>query len=131
MTIIWHEYFLAFVLRWTQWCICDATFNNISVIWWWSVLLVEETGGPRESHWLVASHWKLYHIMLYRVHLAMIGVRTQTFSITNVINNNTPTRTCDVCTKRRFIRCVLYPVLRVFVHCLFMIVSSVYSKVYL
>jgi hypothetical protein len=23
-----------------------------------SVLLVEETGGPRENHWRVASHWQ-------------------------------------------------------------------------
>jgi hypothetical protein len=29
--------------------ILDATFNNISVISWWSVLLVEETGVPREN----------------------------------------------------------------------------------
>jgi hypothetical protein len=28
----------------------NATFNNISVIWWWSVLLVEETGVPVENH---------------------------------------------------------------------------------
>jgi hypothetical protein len=28
----------------------NATFNNISVISWWSVLLVEETGGPGEKH---------------------------------------------------------------------------------
>jgi hypothetical protein len=28
----------------------NATFNNISVISWRSVLLVEETGGPREYH---------------------------------------------------------------------------------
>ena len=27
----------------------NATFNNISVISWWSVLLVEETGGPRKK----------------------------------------------------------------------------------
>jgi hypothetical protein len=27
----------------------NATFNNISVISWWSVLLVEETGVPREN----------------------------------------------------------------------------------
>jgi hypothetical protein len=27
-----------------------ATFNNISVIQWWSVLLVEETGVPRENN---------------------------------------------------------------------------------
>ena len=31
-------------------------FNNISVISWKSVLLVEETGGPRENHRRVASH---------------------------------------------------------------------------
>jgi len=34
----------------------NATFNNISVISWWSVLLAEETGGPRENHRPVASH---------------------------------------------------------------------------
>jgi 2',3'-cyclic-nucleotide 2'-phosphodiesterase (5'-nucleotidase family) len=28
----------------------NATFNNISVILWRSVLLVEETGVPRENH---------------------------------------------------------------------------------
>ena len=33
----------------------NATFNNISVISWWSVLLVEETG---ENHRPVASHWQ-------------------------------------------------------------------------
>jgi hypothetical protein len=32
-----------------------ATFNNISVILWWSILLVEETG---ENCWPVASHWQ-------------------------------------------------------------------------
>ena len=34
----------------------SATFNNISVISWRSVLLVEETEGPRENHRPVASH---------------------------------------------------------------------------
>jgi len=36
----------------------NATFNNISVIWWRSVLLVEETGVPGENHRPVASHWQ-------------------------------------------------------------------------
>jgi len=35
-----------------------ATFNNIPVISWWSVLLVEETGVPRENKRHVASHWQ-------------------------------------------------------------------------
>ena len=33
--------------------VLNATFNNISVISWWSVLLVEETG---ENHRPVTSH---------------------------------------------------------------------------
>jgi hypothetical protein len=36
--------------------VLNATFNNISVISWWSVLLVEETGVSGENHRLVASH---------------------------------------------------------------------------
>jgi hypothetical protein len=34
----------------------NATFNNISVISWRSVLLGEETGVPVENHRPVASH---------------------------------------------------------------------------
>ena len=34
----------------------NATFNNISIILWRSVLLVQETGGPGENHRPVASH---------------------------------------------------------------------------
>jgi hypothetical protein len=36
----------------------NATFNNISVISWQSVLLMEETGGHGENHQPVASHWQ-------------------------------------------------------------------------
>jgi hypothetical protein len=36
----------------------NATFNNISVISLQSVLLVEETGVPRENHRPAASHWQ-------------------------------------------------------------------------
>jgi hypothetical protein len=34
----------------------NATFNNISVIFWQSALLVKKTGVPGENHQPVASH---------------------------------------------------------------------------
>ena len=34
----------------------NATFNSISVISWWSVLLVEETAVRGEHHRPVANH---------------------------------------------------------------------------
>ena len=36
----------------------NATLNNISVILWMSVLLVEETGVPGENYRPAASHWQ-------------------------------------------------------------------------
>jgi len=36
----------------------NATFNNISVISWRSVLLLEETGVPGENHKPAAGHWQ-------------------------------------------------------------------------
>jgi hypothetical protein len=41
---------------WFGFMVFNATFNNISVISWWSVLLVEETGGPGENHRPAESH---------------------------------------------------------------------------
>ena len=51
----------------------NATFNYILAISWLSVLLVEETRGPGEYQRPVRVTIKLYHIALYRVHLAWVG----------------------------------------------------------
>ena len=56
-----------------------AAFNNISVILWRSVLLVEETQVPGENHQPVASHCQiLSHNVASSTH--MNGVQTHNFS---------------------------------------------------
>jgi hypothetical protein len=50
------EVILLFDWAWVRFMVFNATFNNISVISWWSVLLVEETGIPGENHQPAASH---------------------------------------------------------------------------
>jgi hypothetical protein len=56
----------------------NATFNNISVISWQSVLLVEKTEGPRENNTDLSQVTdKLYHNVL---HLALIEIQTHNIS---------------------------------------------------
>ena len=40
--------------------VLNATFNNISVISWQSILLVEENGGPGENHRPTANNWQTF-----------------------------------------------------------------------
>jgi hypothetical protein len=58
----------------------NATFNNISIILWRSVLLVEENGVPGENHRSVVSHWQTlsHNVVLSTARLS--EVRTHNIS---------------------------------------------------
>jgi len=58
----------------------NATFNNISVISWQSVLLVEETEVPGENHRPFASHWQTLSYNVVSSTPRMNGLRTHNFS---------------------------------------------------
>ena len=63
---------LYYKMIWCGFIVFNATFNNISVISWQLVLLVEETGGPRENHWQTLLH--------NVVHITLGGSRTHNIS---------------------------------------------------
>ena len=58
----------------------NTTFNNISVISWQSVLLVEETGVPGENHRPVASNWQTLSHSVALSTPPLSGIRTHNVS---------------------------------------------------
>ena len=75
----------------------NVTFNNISVISWRSVLLVEET---RETNDLLQVT-DIFNTMLRQVHLVMSGIRTHNVcGDRNLLN----TITLTLYTRKQFIK---------------------------
>ena len=58
----------------------NATFNNVSVIAWRSVLLVEKTGVPKENHRPVASNWQTVSHNVVSSTPRLSGIRTHNIS---------------------------------------------------
>ena len=69
--------FLSFSWFWL-FMVFNATFNNISIKSWRSVLLAGETRVTGENHRPVTSHRQILSHMLNRVHLACVGFELTT-----------------------------------------------------
>ena len=61
----------------------NATFNNMSVISWWSMLLVEETGVPGENHQPAASNRQTlsHHVIWSTPRLSGIRIELTTLVV--------------------------------------------------
>ena len=80
MLVALHVY----ALKIWMWIVClmvySATFNNISVISWRSVLLVEETGGPGENHRPDKLYLMLHTSLWSRLELPTCGKFVSAFT---------------------------------------------------
>jgi hypothetical protein len=67
----------------------NTTFNNISVIPWRLLLLVEETGVPRRNHRSAASHCQTLSHNVASSTTRLSGILTHNVSGTQEVNPTT------------------------------------------
>ena len=67
-----HDIRLYPEIEWVMFMVFNTTFNNISVVSWMSVLLVEDTWIPGENHRPAASHWQ--HYLVIEIELYILGL---------------------------------------------------------
>ena len=72
--ICYHHCFRLLFIQWLMFIVLNATFNNNFSY----TMAVSFIGGGNRNTWR-KPHDKLHHIMLYRVHLAMNGIRAYNF----------------------------------------------------
>ena len=65
---VFSRWYYTTILNWVRVMVFNSTFNNISVILWLSVILVEEIEVSGENPWPVGNYIKLYW-----VHITMSG----------------------------------------------------------
>ena len=58
----------------------NPTFNNISIILWGTILLVEEIGVPGETHQSAASHWQTLSHTVVSSTPRLSGIQTHNVS---------------------------------------------------
>jgi hypothetical protein len=89
--IVWISCHLHFNSKWYNiglvwFMLFNGTFNNVSTISWWSVLLVEETGVPGENHRPASSHWQTLSHNIVSSTSRLNEVRTQTLVVIDTDN---------------------------------------------
>ena len=76
--------YIKIIVDWVRVMVFNATFNNISVISWRSVLFVEEPEYSEKTTDLSEVTDNLYHIMLYQAHLTWVGFKLTTLVVIGI-----------------------------------------------
>jgi hypothetical protein len=78
---IYEKKYSAVRKSWVKVMVFNVTFNDISAILWWSVLLVEETRVHRENYQPATCHWQTLSHNVKSDTLPWMGFELTTFVV--------------------------------------------------